>query len=174
MKLFPNKRLPQAVSRIKRRETNLSPIAARRRKASAKAPLQSLNINVDPQSPIRLPIKVRSGKRPRHSEPALPEPLNLVPDSPPPKRPKFIAPTEPTSGLSSRERLNAFRYDYGFLFFTLLLVAIALSDTIQFRQLMEIMAILQVALLGFTLFSFISAVSRFASRSTVLLLDSVL
>lgn len=143
--------LPQAAAQIRRRETNLSPIAARRRKASAKAPLQSINVNVDPKSPSRRPVKAPIAKRPRHSEPILPVPLNLIPDSPPPKRPRLADPTDPTPESSSRERLNAFRYDYSFLFFNLLPIAMVLIDTIQFHQVMWIIAILQVTLLNRTL-----------------------
>lgn len=173
MALVPNRRFPQAAPHITRRETNLSPIAARRGRTSAKAPLQSINVNIDPQAPTEHPVKVRIAKRPRHSEPIIPVPLNLVSDSPPPKRPRFVVFTEPTSGLSSRERLDAFRYDYSFLFFTLTLLAVTLSDTIQFRQVMGIIVILQVMLLGIMLFRFISAALRFTSHCIVLLLDSV-
>jgi hypothetical protein len=168
-----NTLLLQAPAQIRRRETNLSPIAARRRKAPAKVPLQSVNVNANPQSPSKRPIKTAIAKRPRHSEPTLPVSLNLIPDSPPPKRPRFVASTEHTPDSSSRERLNAFRYDYRFLFFNLLPISIVLSDTIQFRQVMGIIAILQIALLGIVLFRFISAVLRFASRCVVLFLDSV-
>jgi len=166
-----NTLLPQTAPQIRRRETNLSPIAARRRQTSTKVPLQ--NLNVDPQSPSRPPVKARIPKRPRCSEPTLPVQLNLVPDSLPPKRPRFVGPTESIPSSSSRERLNAFRYDYSFLFFILLPIAIVLSDTIQFRQVMGITAILQITLLGIVLFMFISTALRFASRSIVLLLDSV-
>lgn len=173
MTLIPDKRAPQAAPQIRRRETNLSPIAARRRKVSAKAPLQSLNANVDPQSPSRHPFKGRMAKRPRHSEPTLPVSLNLVPDSHPLKRPRVVVPTEPTSDLSSYERLNAFRYDYKFLFFIVLPLAITLSDIIQFRQVMGVIVILQVTLLGIILLRFISATLRFTSRCMVALLDYV-
>ena len=168
-----NTSLPQAAAQIRRRETNLSPIAARRRKASAKAPLQSVNVNVDPQFPHRDPVKAPIAKRPRHSEPTFPVSLNLIPDSPPPKRPRFVGPKEPTPSLSSHERLSAFRYDYSFLFFNVLPITIVLNDTIQFRQVMWIIAILQVMLLGIVFFWFISAALRFISRCAVLLLDSV-
>jgi len=164
--------LLQAIAQIRRRETNLSPIAARRRKTPAKVPLQSVNVNVKPQSPSKPPKARAMAKRPRHSEPVLPMQLNLISDSPPPKRPRFVAPTESTPD-SSRGRLNAFRYDYRFLFFNVLPIAIVLSDTIQFRQVMRIIAILQITLLGIVLFRFISAALRFASRCVVLFLDSV-
>lgn len=118
---------------------------------SAKVPLQSINVNVDPKSPTRRPIKAPIAKRPRHSEPTLPVSLNLIPDSPPSKRPRFADPTDPTPDSSSRERLNAFRYEYSFLFFNLPPIAIVLIDTIQFRQMMWIIAILQVTLLNRTL-----------------------
>lgn len=171
--LFFNALLPQAVAQIRRRETNLSPIAARRRKASAKAPLQSVNVNVDPQSPGRHPAKAPIAKRPRPSEPTFLVSLNLIPDSPLPKKPRFVDPKEPTPSSSSHERLNAFRYDYSFLFFNVLPIAIVLNDTIQFRQVMWIIAILQITLLGIVFFWFISAALRYVSRCAVLLLDSV-
>jgi hypothetical protein len=75
---------------------------------------------------------------------------------------------EPTPSSSSHERLNAFRYDCSFLFFTVLPIAIALSDTIQFRQVMGIIAILQVTLLGIVLLRFISAALRFTSLCVIM------
>jgi len=159
------------VPQTRRRETNLSPLAAHWSKAATTVPLQSLN--VDPQSPSRPPINTRITKWWWHSEPTLPVPCNLVPDSLPPRRPRFIALTVPIPSSSSREWLNAFRYDYSFLFFTLLPITIVLSDTILFCQVMAIIIILQVTHLGIMVFGFISAMLRFTSHNIVLLLDSV-